>query len=258
MFTVATLNIHNQHHRWRERRELIITEILELMPDILALQEVNIAAGQGWWLCRRLNRRLGRRHYEIRQQRRLKLWGGRRNGVAILTHLPILSEDVVGLGFDGCVALRLNLAMPAGYTLDVVSTQWHDAPTQPEARHQQAMRLVSWLNGRGEATHQVIAGDLGEAPHGKGVHYLQQQYRSAYAVTHGRNPIATRPTALIQPFNQPTACLDYIFVSSTTAVENTELIATRPHPQDNTLYPSDHIGLLTTLSLRPIQTLRVT
>lgn len=251
MLTIATLNINNYENHWLERRELLIAEILNLQPDLLALQEVRISAGQAGWVCSQLNARLGQQHYHLVQQRRSRWWRSGRDGVAIISRLPMLAHDAVSLGYDGCVALRANIELPTGYMVDVVSTHLHRPWRQPEVREEQMMKIVGWLNDRGGASHQIIAGSLNEIPNGMAIAYVKQQYLSAYAAVHGREPMATWPTAMIRSENDWAGCLDYIFVNHAFKVISTRLICTTPHPENDTLYPSDHVGLLTQLQLRP-------
>lgn len=249
MLTIASLNIHNMADRWLERRELIVAELLRQQPDVLALQEVRLSAGQAWWLCNQLNARLGQVVYTVAQQRRWRLGLGRRDGVALLSKRPIVAQDAFALGYGGRVALRINIELPSGHLVDVVTTFLHEPATQPEARLEQVMQLVGWLNERGRSAHQIITGGMNDSPTSEAITYLKQHYVSAYAVAHGRDPIATWPTALL-PTPHPSACLDYIFTTPTLHPQQVNFWCTKPHPNHPTLYPSDHVGLFTTLQLR--------
>jgi hypothetical protein len=41
----------------------------------------------------------------------------------------------------------------------------------------------------------------------------------------------------------PAGCLDYIWVRGAIRVMGARLVFDRPHPDDPTLYPSDHLGI---------------
>ena len=47
------------------------------------------------------------------------------------------------------------------------------------------------------------------------------------------------------------ACLDYIWVRGAVTVRSAKLEFDRPHPDDPTLYPSDHFGLSARLDVGP-------
>jgi endonuclease/exonuclease/phosphatase family metal-dependent hydrolase len=181
----------------------------------------------------------------------MRWWRSGRDGVAIISRFSILAQDVLSLGYDGCVALRANIELPTGHMVDIVSTHLHRPLRQPEVRQEQMMKVVGWLNDRGGAAHQIIAGSMNETPTGMAIIYAKQQYLSAYAAAHGREPMATWPTAMVRSENDWAGCVDYIFVSHTFQVKATRLIGTTHHPENEFLYPSDHIGLLTQLELRP-------
>ena len=80
---------------------------------------------------------------------------------------------------------------------------------------------------------------------------MKQAYRSAYVVTNGREPIATFPTALVQSSNDWTGCLDYIFLSNAiNGVKSAKIFCDKPSAEDDTLYPSDHVGLIAKLIIK--------
>ncbi len=122
-------------------------------------------------------------------------------------------------------------------------------------RNEQAMRLTGWLNRQGRNPLQIVAGDFNEIPNGLAVRWMKQGFHSAYETVHGREPLATFPTALrLEPDGQggmetdlKAQCLDYIFVSQMIQVESASLFCHEPGSEDGYLYPSDHAGLLSTI-----------
>lgn len=245
--TVATINIHQRRDRWRERRHLIVAEILNHLPDLIAFQEVSVFYRQGQWLLAQVNARSGdsrREPYRLVQKRRP---GDLFTGVAIFSRLPLLSHEGLGLG-EGNVALRANLLLPNGRLLDFATARLHAGLVLPETREEQAMRLMGWLNATGRAPLQIVAGNFNEKPDGPAVQRIRQGYRSAYALCHGREPVATYPTALVTG-EEEARCLDYVFISRGIRVSEARLIFRQPSPDDRTLYPSDHVGLLVRLEI---------
>lgn len=252
-FTAATINLRGRSNRWLARRHLIVGQLLDQLPDLVALQEIDLSIGQALWLVRQVNIRTsgdGRRPYKLVQARRsgLRHWN---EGVGIMSRLPIIYHDSKELGADGRVAIRANLELPAGaagtrrQSLDFVSVQLHHGAGAIEARAEQAMSLVGWLNEKRRVPLQVICGDFNEPPGGPSIAFMRQSYRSAYAEARGRDPLATYPSNLVQPQPVASRCLDYVFLSPAVyRVTNASIFGDKAAPDDDTLYPSEHVGLL--------------
>ncbi len=257
-FTAATFNLRGGAERWLARRHLFVGQIVDLQPDIVALQEVNLAFGQGNWLVRQVNIRLtgdSRRPYRLVLGRNAGL-RHYLSGVGIMTRLPIIYHDTLALGFAGQTALRANVELPAGaadtrrQSLDFVSVQLFPGLAGGEARVAQAMNLVGWINEKRRVPLQVISGDFNESPTGGAVTLMRQSYRSAYACVHQRDPIATYPTNFLQPQPVTARCLDYVFVSPAVyRVTEATFFCDKPAAEDDTLFPSDHVGLLVGLEV---------
>lgn len=250
MFTALTLNLHNVRDRWLKRRHLIVAGLLDQQPDLIALQEVNFASNQGAWLNNQLNARLGRRTYHLAQQKRKGPLSGFLDGVAILSKFPIILAEGLDLGYDGRVALLINVELPNGHTVDFVSVRLTTGQGLPDIRYEQVMRLTGWLRVEGRSEQQIVAGDFNDGPTSEAVRRMKQSMHSVFQLVHGRDPLATFPTALARRQNDWTGCLDYIFVSGHWRVEKAELFGRRHHPDDDTLYMSDHVGLLAGVTMR--------
>lgn len=250
--TVATINLHNRADRWKERRHLLIDQIIETKPDLISLQEIHLPIRQGNWVCKQLNVRLSgsdKYPYRLVQKRFQFLTGGAFLAVGVLSRLPVLYSESIGLGYGGRVALRVHVELPSHQTMDFVSTHFHNVIFEKEARQEQAMRLVGWLNSHKHVPIQVIAADLNETPEGPAVIYIKQSFHSAYEKRYGRDPLATYPTNLVTT-SSPARCLDYIFFSSAVRKATTaKLFCNKSDREDDTLYPSDHVGLIATLEV---------
>lgn len=256
---VATLNIRNRRDRWSDRRRLIVNEIIETKPDLLALQEIYRPTGQGKWLRNQTNSRLSgtsKTPYHLLQKRKHHLLHGYYEGIGILSSLPVISHDSTALGEGGRVALRATVELPGGEPLDFVSTHLHHIAEDREIREEQVMSLIGWLKSRNPSPLQVIAGDFNEIPDGPAIRLMKQSFRSAFVEKRGYDPVATFPTALV-PDIKWSGCLDYIFVSAAVSrVEDVNLFCSKPDPADPQLYPSDHVGLMATLEIDSVHTTR--
>ncbi len=256
--TVATINLRNRSDRWLARRRLLVSEIIEKSPDLISLQEISLSIGQGNWLAKQVNIRMtgsSNGPYRIIQTRRShpSHWG---EGVGVMTKLPVLYHDSLPLGYGGRVALRVNLEIPAArsqgryQSLDFVAVHLHHEQHEDDIRLEQAMQMVGWLNDRRRVPLQVIAGDFNEVPGGVAITFMKQSYRSAYAEVIGREPLATFPTCLPQPLLDWSGCLDYVFVSPAVyTIKVASLFCTESAVDDDTLYPSDHVGVLVGLEV---------
>ncbi len=257
-FTAATINLRGRSRRWLARRHLLVGQLVDASPDIVALQEISLSIGQGAWLVRQVNIRLtgdSRRPYRLIQTRHSRLRHFFK-AVGIMTHLPIIYHDSLSLGYDSQVALRANIELPAGaagsrrQSLDFVSVHLHHGAGGGETRLEQAMNLVGWLNEKRRVPLQVIAGDFNEPPDGQAAVFMRQSYRSVYAEAHGRDPLATYPTNLLQPQPVLAECLDYVFISPAVyRVTTAAIFADKPAVDDDKLYPSDHVGLMVGLEV---------
>jgi endonuclease/exonuclease/phosphatase family metal-dependent hydrolase len=250
--TVATINLCHYDNRWLERRHLLVSALLDLEADLVGLQEISLIIRQGPWLVKQLNSRLkgeSKRPYQLVQVGRphLSNWT---MGIGILTRLPVLYWDSLRLGYGGRLALRANVELPSRQTLDFVCTHLHHVAEEHEARLEQAMALLGWLNGKRRIPLQMLAGDFNELPDGPAIQYIKQSYHSAFMDVHGHEPLATFPTALVRPFRDWSGCLDYVFLSPAVyRVNNAFLFCNRPAESDDTLYPSDHVGVAAKLEV---------
>lgn len=252
-FTAATINLRHRADRWRERRQLLVAQLVDAAPDLISLQEISFIIGQGSWLRKQVNVRLSgstNHPYQLIQKRKHHFPNGYYEGIGILSRLPVLYRDWVALGYGGRVAVRVNVELPSRQTVDFVAVHLHHISADKQARQDQVMQMTSWLNGRRRVPHQVVAGDFNEVPTGPAIQTMKQAYRSAYAEANGREPLATFPTALVQRPDDWSGCLDYIFLSSAIgAVKSAAIFCDKPAANDDTLYPSDHVGLIATLTL---------
>jgi endonuclease/exonuclease/phosphatase family metal-dependent hydrolase len=259
--TVATINLRNRADRWRERRHLLVAQLVDAAPDLVSLQEIHFPIEQGRWLRNQINVRLSgqsKRPYRLIQKRKRHLVHGYFEGIGILSKCPVLYHDSTSLGYGGRLALRANVELPSRRTMDFVATHLHHVYHDRETRQEQVMTLVGWLNNLRPVPLQVVAGDFNEVPTGPAIQLMKQGFRSAYEEVYGREPLATYPTALVIPKpsydGSPGAgwagCLDYIFVSpAVKRVVSASLFCDKPSATDDTLYPSDHVGLITTLEI---------
>jgi len=244
--TVATLNLYNRLGRWGERAPLLVDQFLELLPDVIGLQEVDLVIDQGNWLVHMVNSRLGKKAYQIHHVAspgRMAPWLAN----AVMTRLPVLAHEGLDLLAGERTAQRVRLETPTG-AFDFYNTHLHHPPEAAELRLGQARRLLAWLEGWGDENPRAVAGDFNARPDEPTVALLKERLSSAHETVHGREPEKTWPTPINTSDPDPAGCLDYIFIGGA-KVSECRLALDRPHQYDPTLYPSDHLGLMARLSI---------
>lgn len=242
---VATLNILNFADRWPERLPLILADMAALQPDVLGLQEVVFAMQQD-----RLIGAAGEGRYGAH-----RAWAGRPEyGNSLLVREPLDGEAVerLDLGLSRA-ALRTVVALPGRASVLVAVTHLHHVVEGAAERDRQAEMLVDWL-AAAPATDAVIAmGDFNAGPSEPAhARMLAAGFRSAYAEANGTEPAVTWPSGLQAPAMDTDGdpdCLDYIWVRGAVRVASAGLAFDRPHPEDPTLYPSDHLGISARLEI---------
>lgn len=251
----VTFNLHSRYDRWFDRRALIVEQLVALQPDLIALQEVYLPNRQGEWLKQSLNNRLtGRTNspYQLLQAPKQHWFYRFWEAVGVLSRLPVVAADRFALGYRGQVALRVNVEMPAGLTVDFVTVHLQSPSHEQQTRLDQVIRLLGWLNDRNPLAHQIVAGSFGETPDGPAIQQMKQVYRSAYQVGQGYEPLATFPTVLAQQSDGWSGCLDYLFISAAIKkVSQAKICCDLPASSDDTLYPSDHVGLFAGVEILP-------
>lgn len=258
-FTVATINLRNRQDRWFRRRHLLIGQLIDAAPDLIALQEIDGSIVQGRWIRGQINARLGRenkRPYHLIHNRPLLPFQGHTNG--ILSRFPVVYHEQLDLGYGGRTAIRANVRLPNNQLFDFVSTHLHSDYKTPQIRKEQAMLLTGWLQNHKWVPAQVIAGDFNDLPNSDAIRYIKQQFDSVYERVHRYEPLATYPTALVPP-KPPydgsrslgwAGCLDYIFASSgIKKIHSAKIFLDKPDDEDDTLFPSDHVGLIAEIEL---------
>src|SRR3954451_9992555 len=92
MIRVATVNMLNDRSRWAERRTLLARGLDALSLDLIALQEVTDPLGKSTahWLAGELG------GYSAHVCPKTG-WGRRREGIAVLSRLPVEGHEVLDL-----------------------------------------------------------------------------------------------------------------------------------------------------------------
>ena len=244
---IATLNLEQNHKCWQARRELIIQQLDELKPAILALNEIHLPEQTGRWLQRSAADRLNM-SYALLQQSKVGE-DSHTQAEGLLTRYPVIETANLDYRSHNCVALVVRFEID-GRILDVYVTHLIAARVADAARQYQAQQLLEWLQTRRDADFSVVCGDFNAAPDQQSIQLMSAVLR----------PTQTQPTAftpLQEPGGSPThpewerfdRCIDYIWVTESIAVRASGLCFNQPAPDNPTLWPSDHVGVWADLEL---------
>ncbi|MBW3651644.1 MAG: endonuclease/exonuclease/phosphatase family protein [Actinobacteria bacterium] len=245
---IATLNVRNTADRWRQRRELLVAQLVELRPDVIGVQELRRRPSQVRWITRRLNQSLSLDEppYRYHSTGKAGLWG-LWEGIALLSRLPIVARGSLDLGGEHRVANWVRVRLVDGTLLEVHNS--HLSSREERLRDEQARLIIDHLTTRGE-TPTLLVGDLNAGPASSTLRVLGERFRSAYALVNGEEPRKTWPTAL-RPDVTHGRVIDYILVDDHLEVVDAWLTFDRPASSDPTLFPSDHVGIAATVRVRP-------
>ena len=238
---IATLNLEQNHKCWELRRELVITQLGELNPDIQALNELHVPTQTGRWLQRTAAERLGRK-YSLLQQSKVGE-DSLTEAEGLLTRYPVIETASLDYRSHNCVAQVARFEID-GRLVDVYVTHLIAARVEDYARQEQAEKLIDWRRSRADADYAIICGDFNAAPDQPSIGLMLAAFR----------PTQTAPTAftpLQEPDGKPThpewerfdRCIDYIWVSEGIEIKASGLCFDKPAPDNPILWPSDHVGV---------------
>ena len=242
---VATFNMLNLADRWPERLPLILADMAALQPDVLGLQEVVYVMHQD-----RVIGAAGDGRYAA-----IRGWAGRPEyGNSLLVREPLAAREVerVDLGLQRA-AHRGVIDLPGGSTVLVAVTHLHHLPADVAERDKQTGALVDWLVSGPSADATVAMGDFNADPNEPTYsRMVDAGFRSASVEANGAEPAVTWPSGLQAPAmdtDGDARCIDYIWVRGAVRVAEARLAFDRPHPDDPTLFPSDHIAVAARLEV---------
>ena len=244
---IATLNLEQNHKCWQARRELIVQQLDELRPAMLALNEIHLPEQTGRWLQRSAAERLNTR-YALLQQSKVGD-DSRTEAEGLLTRYPVTETASLDYRSHNCVAFAARFEID-GRLLDVYVTHLIAARVEDAARQYQAEQLLEWMQTRCDADFSVVCGDFNAAPDQPSIRLMSVALR----------PSQTQPTAftpLQETGGSPThpewerfdRCIDYLWVTESIAVRASGLCFNKPAPDNPALWPSDHVGVWADLEL---------
>lgn len=256
---VVTLNLLIVLDQWEFRAPLIVSELSDLLPDIVLFQEASMIPNNAAQIASQLP------GYQVYLAPDAGMKTGQ-EGLAILSRPPVTCHEILDLGLQNRKAQIVHVELE-GSQFAIANTHlfWHDGDS-PE-RVYQAELILDHLKVLPENVNCILGGDFNDVPNSPTIQLVKTQLQSAYYAFHGEEPIATFPTPLQRSWRygvtknsekyqlekQPTktdevhTTIDYIFASHSLSVTDCQRVFEHPDPAHPEVYSSDHYGLMAIL-----------
>jgi endonuclease/exonuclease/phosphatase family metal-dependent hydrolase len=257
---VATLNTlyYPQGDRWRARLPVAGAALRAVGADLVGLQEVDRANGRDTALAALVPERAYAvmRAAETQRNRYPRHWDG------LVTLVAATAGTIMAHRTCRLTHLRMvqavDLRTPGSALVRFANTHLHHTDGLPgyAVRVRQVRAILAWIDEIAAASEQaraeILVGDLNAVPDEPAIAVLREAgFRSAYELAHGRSA-ATFASGLVASSivpGPPRICIDYVWVRGAARVVDSSLSFDRPSPDDPTLYPSDHLGIIADLEL---------
>ncbi len=229
---VLTFNIlHGATMNKDGNLDVIAQVILDLDPDLVALQEVDVRTGRVGG--RDLTTELGQRTRLHPLFARAMSFDGGEYGVGVLSRFSFRSTRALALPFTGDneprAAVEAIIDLPSGQSIAFIATHLDNASAEDRAAQ---ARLINEEFGRSDRP-RLLAGDFNATPESEAITILKE----AWTPTDGLDAPPTFPS------NKPEIKIDYVFFAPQErwVVKETRVIENQ--------VASDHFALFATLEL---------
>jgi endonuclease/exonuclease/phosphatase family metal-dependent hydrolase len=249
---------------WGKRRLLMVEQLTDLRPDLIAMQEVSLKgnSSNAHWLAQELNQR------KTDDEALYNLYlcprtGNKENaeGIAILSRFQVKRHEILDLLTQNRVAQLVEFRIE-GQLLMMVNGKFFWNPGEAPERKAQIELLLDWLDAQPAEIPVIVAGDFNGDPKTVSIELMREYFDSAHRAVHGEEPEFTCPTPLpvskrVQLRNMVRwglgkrpkpdltwrKTLDYIFVDPRLHTLDCKLVLDKPADNNESLYPSDHFGI---------------
>jgi endonuclease/exonuclease/phosphatase family metal-dependent hydrolase len=256
---VMTINVRHNVDYWDERFPLIADEIVRLKPDLIGFQEMQVDINQSRTLLELIAKRAGPGGYNYEKYDRLKtgkeMFFG--EGVSIFSRYPIDKKGYVDLE-NGRPGIFTRVKVADGLTVDFYNTHLHNKGGD-EVRLEQARKLVEYEQKNDAGYPVFLTGDMNSDDGTQTIgYYIANSYIDTYRAVHGaETPVTGNTSSVIlskdnaqQNFDER---IDYVFMKAPNGWEDrikaVDSVVCFKNHDERGLYPSDHLGLMTTFEI---------
>jgi endonuclease/exonuclease/phosphatase family metal-dependent hydrolase len=255
---VMTINLRHHADWWEDRFPLIADEIVRLDPDIIGLQEVSIGMDQSAVLLSLIKQKSGEEQgktYNKYERLKTGFEAVSGEGISIYSRYPIVEKDFADLK-NGRVVLFTRISVADGLDIDMYNTHLHHMGGD-ETRLPQAKKIVAFEKRNSSGNIVFLTGDMNAKPESETIAaYLQAGFEDTYVQAHGEKAEEYGLTSAIRlekgrdgADQNPRSRIDYVFVKPSTGgptVKTLESVVCFRNHNEEGLYPSDHLGVMTT------------
>ena len=245
-FRAAFLNLEQDHRRWERRRNLVAEQLADLAPDIFAMNEICMPKQTGRWLQREISARIGERFALVQQTKTNS--GSRAEGEGVLTRFPIIETGNLDYQTRDYVALVARMEIE-GRALDVYVTHLFMSRGDESLRLFQVQQLLEWIDSRDDAEAQIVCGDFNAPPNAPAALRMAEEFESTQGAPTAFTPLADENGNVTHPYwERFDRSIDYIWVRGPIEVAASGICFNIPDDKDETLWPSDHVGVWADMS----------
>ncbi len=251
---VVTFNLFGRpSSEWPLRQTMVLNELTSNPPDLIGLQEVIEPGGNLDHRAKRLADSLFARtglKYDFVYQQTHFSWNQWFEGIAILTPHIILDSEARALpsGLFPRAVVWLRALTPAGI-VNYFDTHLSFSNQEPVRIEQVAAirEFVVEKSADGAAVANIVVGDFNAIPDSPPILNMTNPagggiFIDTWAEANPGDPGFTVPS------DNPDARIDYIFVRDDAAATVLSSVQVFEQSDDNGIFPSDHIGVMTELA----------
>jgi endonuclease/exonuclease/phosphatase family metal-dependent hydrolase len=254
---IVTFNLYGRPEtEWPTRLGMDLDALTTLKPDIIAFQEVVQTPGTGGIdnrarvIAESLFVRTGI-GYELLFERTHTSWNVFDEGIAILTPHIIQENDFLDLpaGLFPRKVLQAQILTPSGI-VNLFNTHLSFGNQEP-VRINQVKAIKGFIQDKsqqGNAVINLLCGDFNDIPNSPPILLLTETDSNGVRYLDSWNEINPGDPGFTIPSDAPDARIDYIFLkeSERDSINDSYLILDEPN--ENNIFPSDHIGILSSFT----------
>ena len=238
---VVTLNMEQDHKRWEARRELIADQLVELKPDVLALNEVCVPLQTARWLQGVAKYRMGLEYALVQQTKSNALAGI--EAEALLTRFPLVETGNLDYRTRDMVALVARIVVDND-PVDIYVTHLYMSRGEDSLRLYQVQQLLAWIDSRGDVSARIVCGDFNATLDKPSAALMATRFRHTQSAPTAFTPLSESDGAISHPYwTRMDRCIDYIWVSEGLKVVESGVCLDKASASDASLWPSDHAGV---------------
>lgn len=258
---VMTINIRHNKDYWEERFPMIADEIVRLEPDLIGLQEVLIGIGQSRTLLGMINDRVDEEKdlsYTFYEKLKTGFQAINGEGIAIFSRYPIEKKSSRDIN-EGRIVLLTRVKISEDLSVDMYNTHLHNHGGD-EVRALQAQKIVGMADKLDSGLLTFLTGDMNSRADSNAIKIIEDAgFIDSYETLHGAeytqehgstSPVNMTKGDFTQDFRNR---IDFVFhrlPESGLKVKTLDSVVCFNQPNAEALYPSDHLGVMTTYEIK--------